>query len=273
LIIGVDIDATSRYILTVEGDAKMEYSIKAFAELAGISTRTLRYYDSIGLLKPSRINEAGYRFYTSDQCDRLQQILLSRELGMSIHQIATTLPHDSTMRIDVLQQHLFELKAKRDHLDRVIQTVEQTILHHERGTIMTDKQKFTALKQKNIQDNEAKYGQELRANYGNETMDQSNRKYQAMDSTTYAHAQTLASEIIETLKQAMEQGDATTPLAEKAAALHKEWLMIYWPKYEKAMHRGLGDMYVQDERFTAYYDQYKKGMAQFLRDAIYSFTK
>lgn len=251
----------------------MEYTIAALANLAGISTRTLRYYDEIGLLKPSRINESGYRIYESAQCDRLQEILVSRELGLSIQQIKDSLQLDSSLRIDGLKRHLVKLREKRDHLDAVIHTVEQTIIHHERGTPMNDKQKFASLKQKSLDENEANYGQELRTKYGKATVEQANAQFKNIDSATYDRAQRLATEIIETLKLAMEQGDESSALAQKACAMHHEWLLIYWPKYEKSMHRGLGDLYVQDERFTAYYDQYLPGMAQFLRNAIYIYAK
>jgi hypothetical protein len=55
--------------------------------------------------------------------------------------------------------------------------------------------------------------------------------------------------------------------------LHRKWLSFFWPEYSKEAHAGLAEMYVADERFTAYYDQHKEGAARFLRDAIVSYTK
>lgn len=103
----------------------MEYTIKQLAELTGVSTRTLRYYDQIGLLKPSRINEAAYRFYETAQVDRLQQILFYRELGLPLDKIAFLLDVPEFDRQAALQNHLTTLK-QRERLDTLILTVEKT---------------------------------------------------------------------------------------------------------------------------------------------------
>jgi DNA-binding transcriptional MerR regulator len=69
----------------------MEYTIQQFGKLAGITTRTLRYYDEIGLLKPARINSSGYRIYGHEQVERLQQILLYRRMGVDLETIQSML--------------------------------------------------------------------------------------------------------------------------------------------------------------------------------------
>jgi hypothetical protein len=74
------------------------------------------------------------------------------------------------------------------------------------------------------------------------------------------------------LEQAMEEGDSASSLAQKAADLHRQWLSFYWDTYTKEAHAGVAQMYVDDERFTAYYDKRRPGLAQFLRDAVHVYT-
>ena len=123
---------------------------------------------------------------------------------------------------------------------------------------------------KRIQENEENYGNEIRGKYGNDVIDESNKKLQGMSEEVFKENQILEKRIIDLLKEAMITGDVTNIKAQEAVKCHKEWLTHYWPSYSKEAHKGLADLYVADERFTAYYDQHQKGMAQFLRDAIYA---
>ncbi|MNR05059.1 HTH-type transcriptional activator TipA [compost metagenome] len=82
----------------------------------------------------------------------------------------------------------------------------------------------------------------------------------------------ISNEITTTLAEAFKQGDPASELAQKAADLHKQWLCHYWDKYSKEAHAGLAQMYVDDERFKAYYDVNQPGTAEFLRDAIHIYT-
>jgi len=152
----------------------------------------------------------------------------------------------------------------------LIADVDATIRAKKEGKTMLDDLKFKALKKAKLRANEEQYGLEIREKYGKETVEKANKKFAAMDQKTDDLATQLASEIITTLLAAMDQGDVHTEIAKKVVELHKSWLMIYWPVYSTAGHRALGDTYVADERFTAYYDQHRLGAARFLRDAIYA---
>lgn len=135
---------------------------------------------------------------------------------------------------------------------------------------MSDKEKFEGFKQKMIDDNEAKYGEEIREKYGDKTIDASNAKVKGMSQEKWNHAQELSELINTTLKEAFEIGDPAGEIAQKVCELHKEWLCIFWEDgmYSKEMHLALAEGYVADERFTAYYDQIAEGCTKFLRDAI-----
>jgi gas vesicle protein len=138
---------------------------------------------------------------------------------------------------------------------------------------MSNEKKFKVLKEKNLAENKQKYGKEIQEKFGKAIVEESNQKYRDATQETYTRAENLGKEIMDLLKQAMEENNIDSELAKKLVAVHKDWLMIYWPKYSAETHRGLGDMYVQDERFTKFYDKVRPGAAQFLRDAIYEHAK
>src|SRR5512133_1402271 len=108
---------------------EMHFSVKELARLAGVSARTLHYYDEIGLLKPSRHPGNGYRQYSRLALLRLQQILFLRELGLSLEAIQAQLDHPDFDLLAALEQHRLDLQSRQAHLDRLLHTVENTILH------------------------------------------------------------------------------------------------------------------------------------------------
>jgi DNA-binding transcriptional MerR regulator len=250
----------------------MEYTILKLAKLAGISTRTLRYYDEIGILKPARISSSGYRIYGKAEIDRLQQILFYRELGLDLENIRSIVTAPTFNSARALRAHHEKLLAKREQLDTLIATVEKTIAETEGRTTMTDKEKFEGFKQKLIDDNEATYGTEIRAKYGREQVEKSNKAFKDMTKEQYDAFEKLGSDVLETLKAAFATGDPAGELAQKAADLHRQWLSYTWGSYTKEAHAGVAQMYVDDERFTAYYDKEQPGLAKFLRDAVLVYT-
>lgn len=250
----------------------MEYTVQKLAQMAGVSSRTLRYYDEIGILKPARTNSSGYRIYGQQEVDRLQQILFYRELGISLDQIKEIISAPAFDAADALKEHREKLLEKRKQLDLLITNVEKTIASAEGRTTMSDKEKFEGFKKKMIEDNEEQYGKEIREKYGDETVDKSNAKLMNMTQEEHEAVTKLAEEVNTALAEAMQTGDPAGELAHKAADLHKQWITFYWSEYSKEAHAGLAEMYVADERFKAYYDKIRPGAAEFLRDAINIYT-
>jgi len=250
----------------------MEYTVQKLAALAGISTRTLRYYDQMGLLKPARINSSGYRIYGRGEVDRLQQILFFRELGVSLEQIRDLLNKPVFDGISALKDHRVQLLEKRTQLDRLLVNIEKTLAAAEGSIEMSDREKFEGFKKEMIDDNERRYGGEVRKKYGDDTVEKSNKKVMNMTKEQLDRASALSGEILDTLVLAMDTGDPAGELAQKAVRLHKEWLGIWWDQYTPEYHAGLGQMYVEDERFRQHYDVRREGAAEFLRDAIFVFT-
>lgn len=250
----------------------MEYTVNKLAEISGVTTRTLRYYDEIGLLKPARISSSGYRIYGRIEVNQLQQILFYRALEVSLDEIREIMSSKTFDAKKSLIEHHEKLLEKRAKLDQLIENVEKTIQESEGRLIMSDREKFEGLKKDLLKENEAKYGTEIREKYGDETVAKSNANFANLTEAQFERSNMLASEIIECLLKGMDSGDATGTFAQEAAEKHKEWLMIYWPEYSKEAHVGLGEMYVADERFKVHYDQHRPGTAQFLCDAIHAYT-
>lgn len=250
----------------------MEYTVQKLGKLAGISTRTLRYYDEIGILRPARINSSGYRIYGEKEVDSLQQILFYRELGVSLDSIKEIVSAPSFNVANALREHREKLLEKRNQLDTLISNVDRTIALTGGRIKMSNKEKFEGFKKNMIDDNEKKYGKEIREKYGKDIVEKSNAKVKNMTEEQLDEVTKLAEQVMTTLAEAFKIGDPASDIAQKAADLHKKWLIYYWSEYSKEAHAGLAQMYVDDERFTAYYDKDQPGTAAFLRDAIFIYT-
>lgn len=248
--------------------------IKEVAELSGVSQRTLRYYDEIGLLVPASVKENGYRQYSEHDLDRLQQILFYRELDFSLKAIAQMMKEPTLGRAEMLLQQRMLLENKQRRMQRLITLIDQLLLTEKDGMTMTKEQKFDAFKQNLIEENEVKYGEEIREQFGEQALLGTREQLQNMTEEQYKAVQQLEQSLFERLAETMEIGDTTNEVAMEVAELHKRWLQFYWKKYTKEAHAGLAMMYVTDERFVAYYDcKVGAGATKFLSEIIQQYTK
>ena len=252
----------------------MEYSIQQLSRLSGVTTRALRWYDKIGLLKPSGRTQGGYRCYGPAEVDRLQDILYYRALGVELARIRECLDDPSFDRLAVLRGHLTALEAERDRLQGLIISVKETILTQERKEIMSDEKKFEAFKRQFVEEKERLYGAESRKKYGDAEVDASNARVMGLTLEQYQEYERLGEEILEKLSAAVAAGaDPSGEAGEEVAALHRRWLMFMGDQHDAQRQRGIAELYVQDERFTAYYDRKRPGCARFLRDAVAHWVK
>lgn len=245
------------------------YSVRELANLAGVSVRTLQYYDRIGLLEPKR-HSNGYRSYTSEEANRLQLILLYRRMGMPLKRIGQCLDASDGTMTDLLRTQRCNLLRQRDEIERLIATVDATIDEREGGRIMEDAEKFEGLKLRMVEENEQRYGAEARDLYGDEAVDASNEKLKAMTVEQYRSTKDMGDAIASGLLEAMREGDPAGEKAQAVCDLHRRWLCRFWESdaYSPEAHRGMAEMYVADERFKAHYDAIAPGAAQFLHDAL-----
>lgn len=252
----------------------MEYTIAKLAQLSGVTTRALRYYDQIGLLCPVRVSN-GYRIYGDREVDLLQQILFYRELGVELKDVAVILKDPGFDRERALVGHLAALLQRKQQLETLIGNVKKTISTMKGETTMSNSEKFRGFKEKMVRDNEEKYGKEIRQKYGDDTVNASYAKIRGMTEEKIQEAEALRRRIEEGLAEAFSQGDPAGELAREVCQMHKQWLCIFWPEgmYTPAAHMGLADMYVQDERFRANYEKITPGCTEFLRDAIHIFCR
>ena len=247
----------------------MEYTIHALAKLAGISTRTLRYYDEIGLLRPCRTTGAGYRIYGQAEVDLLQQILFYRALKFPLEEIRQIVHAPDFDRLTALCAQRDRLRAEYTQLSRLLASIEATIQHEQGGYHMSDFEKFEAFKQNAVAQNEAAHGSEVRAKYGDAAMDAANARVLSMTAAEYQNFEALGQTVLSALadavrSQANPHGDA----GKRIYDLHRRWLSYSLADCTAEMHQSIASMYVADERFAAYYDRETPGCAKFLCEAV-----
>lgn len=257
-------------VYTTIGGEEMEYTVSKLARISGVSARTLRYYDEIDLLKPKRINSSGYRIYGQQEVDILQQILFYRELEMKLDEIKNIIKTEDFSIEEALENHLIHLSEERNRLNRLIETVEKSLQYKQGGITMSDQEKFEAFKKETIQENEEKYGKEIREKYGDDTIDKSNNKFTHMTQEEYNRIEAISQELNEKLAEATKVGNPSSELGQEVAALHKEWLIAVWPDglYDAERHFNLSLMYVEDPRFKDYYEKIASGAAEYLNEAL-----
>ncbi len=248
------------------------YTIKQMSELSGVTSRTLRYYDEIGLLIPNHLTESGYRMYGKAEINKLQEILFYKHLEFSLLVIKEIL-NGSYDRKEILKKQKQQLKSKILNLQNVLQTLENSIEEMEGEIGMTDEQKFEVFKNNKINENETKYGKELREKYGNDTINDANKKYKGLTKEQFEKCEEIEKQLNKKIVEAFKLGDTKSELAMEMCELHKQWLMFYWNKYNAAAHLALTKMYVEDERFTKHYDDIQIGSAQFIYDSMCNFIK
>ncbi|MCL2637949.1 MAG: MerR family transcriptional regulator [Oscillospiraceae bacterium] len=251
----------------------MEYTINNLSKMSGVSTRMLRHYDKINLLKPSRVAESRYRFYGQEQVDILQQILFYRELDFSLEEIKALLSASDFDRGNAFISHLFMLQNKRERLDTLILNVTKSITAMKGEISMSNQEKFEGFKQSLIDENEQQYGEEIRAKYGDTAIDESNANLKGLTQEQYDESERLRTLFEQAIIAALEIGDPAGELAQNACDLHRRWLMVFYPAYSKEYHMGLAEMYIADERFKAHYEKLAVGCTEFLHKAISVYCK
>jgi DNA-binding transcriptional MerR regulator len=244
----------------------MAMKVKEVADLVGISVRTLHYYDEIGLLTPEETTESGYRLYSDENLETLQQILFFKELGFPLKKIKEIINSPSFDRHEALVLQRKMLLEKRKRLDKMIATIEKTIQHMKGEIQMTNKEKFEG-----FDFSHNPYEQEARELWGDEAVDKANAK---LGNMTKEEQEAMTKEM-NSIYQKLASLRNGSPESDEAQAAIKEWydfLNNNFGNYSLEAFKGLGQMYVDDERFTKNIDQFGEGLAKFMRDAMAVFA-
>ena len=249
----------------------MLYKVNEVAKMVGISVRTLHHYDQLGLLRPEKLTDAGYRLYSENDLDRLQQILFFKELDFNLKEIKEILDSPSFDRKRALKTHHELLIEKKNRLDSIIRSVEKTLSSLEGKIKMSKEEKFKPFDMKKIEEHQQKYAEEVKQKYGHSNAyKESQLKNSKYTKNDWENITSQADEIYKQLATHMDKG----PADERVQKLIGQWRQHITNHYYTCtieIFRGLGDMYVADERFTANIDQYGDGLASFMRDAMHHY--
>lgn len=248
----------------------MEWSIQQIARIAGVTSRTLRHYDDIGLVLPSHVGSNGYRYYDERTLVRLQRVLLLRELGLSLPQIGDVLAKDVN-EAAVLTSHLSVLQQEQDRLARQIAAVEHTIRSIEGKETLMAETMFDGF-------NHTQYKDEVTERWGADAYAKSDawwRSKTEREKTDWkANIKSLNHDWIEATNN--PEITASSEPAQALAARHVDWLRSIPgtpaadPNGDLAAYvRGLAEMYVCDERFAANYGGIEG--AKFVREALLAY--
>ena len=239
----------------------MRLSVGETAKLIGVSVRTLRYYDEIGLLTPCETSEAGYRLYDEENLAKLQQILFYRELSFSLKDITKMFSHPDYDRTLALKNHRELLLLKREQIDGLISLVDATL----EGAETMNKHKFTMT---DITAAKEKYAEEARERWGTtDAYRESLEKEKGRSDEESARMMEQMNELIASF--AALRGHA--PADEAVQALVKRYQAHISKCYYQCTDEilaGLGEMYQADDRFLQSLDRFGEGTAKLMSDAI-----
>ena len=235
--------------------------INDVAKLTGITVRTLHYYDEIGLLKPSKITDAGYRIYDEKNLETLQQILLFREMNFPLSEIKEIISNPKFDRIDALEKHNNLLIKKRQRLDNLINLVDNTI----KGE---NDMSFKEFDNSKIEENKRKYSEEVKNRWGNtDAYKEYEKKTSSYDKNSWT---TINEEMIEILKEFADNRneDPNSHIVQSLVEKWRAYITSNFYNCTKEILSGLGLMYIGDERFKENIDKYGEGTSEFMAKAI-----
>ncbi len=238
------------------------FTVKQLSKIAGVTPRTLHHYDSIGLLKPSRVGSNGYRYYDETALLRLQQILFYRELDLPLAEIKKIMGRRDFDVLVALQGHREALNRKLGRLNCLIETVDTTILHLKGRAPMSEKDFFRGFSD----EEQEKYAQEAMQMYDPTTVKASQRKWK---SYTAAERQKIGEEgkmVYADLLAAIPKGPASAE-AQAAVSRWRRHIEYFWtPSVDQLL--GLADLYNDEPRFRGNFDKLSPQLAQFMREAV-----
>lgn len=240
----------------------MIYPIGEVARMAGVSTRTLRHYDDVGLLRPTATEAGGRRLYDRAALLRLQQIMLYREMDLGLDEIGALLDAPEHDILQALQRHRDELRRRGRRIRRLLQTVDRTIESVEGSATMSDEELFGGFSE----EKQREYAAEARTRWDPALVDASQRAWRSYTPDQQKAVIREGEEIYRELAALMPKGPDSPEVQRKLDALHAHFNRFYDCSPE--IFRGLGQMYTEDARFGDTFRRLDPGLPEFMRDAM-----
>ena len=231
--------------------------VNEVAKIAGVSVRTLHHYDKIGLLSPTK-TESGYRYYSSSDLDVLQQILFFRELDFSLNDIKKIIKNPSFDKNEALENHKKMLLQRRSKIDIMLENIDMTIKHNKGEIKMNEKDKF-----KGFDFNEGNiYEDEAKKCWGSKAVEENKEKIKGRENEI--------GEEMNNIYFSLASIRHLSPESDEAQSEIKKWydFLNKFGSYSLDAFEGLGQMYVDDERFKNNIDKFGDGLAVFMKDAM-----
>lgn len=247
-------------------DRDKGYTVSEVARLAGVSVRTLHHYDEIGLLRPPARSPAGYRLYQGADLLRLQQILFYRELDLPLADIRQVLDDPGFDPVAALQEHRRALQERARRVQRLLQTVDRTILSLTEDTMNEDKVTDAELYAGFTDEEREAYAHEVAERYDPAIVAESNRRVREMSKGQWAALGEESTAVTQGLAALLDHAP-DDPQVQALIARHFATMNQFYTMTPQ-MYRGLGEMYINDDRFRAYYDQHASGLADFMQAAM-----
>lgn len=243
------------------------YTVKQLAKSAGVTPRTLHFYDEIGLLKPSRVGDNGYRYYDEGATLRLQQILLYRKMELPLEDIKRIMGRRDFDVLAALEEHRLELEKKIGQLEEMKRTVDETILFMKGEKKMTVDELFSGFSE----EQQAEYEKEAAQTYDPEIVKASNAKWRAMSKAEQQRIFEESKQVYVDIIAAMPKGPASAEVQACIERWRKNMDHFWTPKPEQLAY--FGDLYNNDPRFKANFEKMAPGLAEFMREAINVYVK
>ncbi|MEV0584646.1 MerR family transcriptional regulator [Nonomuraea sp. NPDC050310] len=244
----------------------MSFSVGQVARLAGITVRTLHHYDEIGLLSPGERSAAGYRRYTDDDLVRLQQILFYRELDFGLEEIAVILDDPQVDEMTHLRRQHELLQVRLGRVQDLLAAVELAMEARGSSITLTAAERLEVFGSFKPEEHEAEA--ERRWGGGREFAE-SRRRVASYGKAEWLQLREEGEQLMREVAQALKAGlEPDDPRVMDLAERHRGYISRWFYDCGYAVHRGLGQLYVEDPRFTEAVDQVMPGVAAFLREAI-----
>ena len=245
----------------------MTYTVGKLAKLAGVSVRTLRHYDSIGLLKPDSALPNGYRVYGQRSLLRLQQVLLYKELGLELSQIKEILDKPDFDAVKALLGHRQKLLSRIKRLQTIVKTVDGTIEHMKGSKPMNDKKLFGWLSQ----EQQEEYASEAEQRWDTKTVQESNARWKAMTKDEKQMIIDEGNKVYADFAKAIGS-DVSSPEVTRLVERWRAHLEHFWKPDLDAL-LGLADLYNDDPRFKANISEIDPRLPGFIREAVRHYVK